>query len=76
VPPPGLSQLLAGGGAVASVTTAVGTEVLSVLPSAFCALMRMRSVLPLSTSFRTYVFESAPLMNEQLPPSASQRRQE
>src|SRR5262245_16859440 len=70
VPPPGFSQLPAGGGVVAaSATTAVGTDVIVVPPSAFCAVTRTRSVLPLSTSFRTYVFWIAPLIDEQLPPS-------
>src|SRR6187551_4068505 len=70
-----LSHGLAVGGAVAAWTTAVGTDVAAVRPSAFFAVTRSRIVLPWSTCFRTYVLSVAPLMFEQLPPSVSQRLQ-
>ena len=66
-----------GGGVVgASRITAVGTDVAGVRPSAFRAVTRTRIVLAWSTCFRTYVFSFAPLISEQLPPSASHRRHE
>jgi hypothetical protein len=54
VSPCGLGQPLVlgpgvGGGAVAAVTTAVGTVVTPCEPSAFFAVTRTRSVFPLST---------------------------
>ena len=55
-------------------STAVGTDVAVVRPSAFCAVTLTRSVFPWSTCFRRYVFSLAPLISEQLPPSWSQRR--
>ena len=63
------------GGAGAARTTAVGTVVKPVAPSAFRAVTRTRSVLSTSTFFSTYVFSVAPPMLAQLPPSLSQRRQ-
>ncbi len=75
-PEPCRSQPFAGpGGAGASRITAVGTVARVVRPSAFCAVTRTRIVLPLSTDFSVYVFSLAPLIIEQLPPSASQRFQ-
>ena len=50
------------------------TNVAVVRPSAFCAVTRTRRVFPWSTCLRTYVLSPAPLISEQLPPSASQRR--
>ena len=41
----------------------------------FVAVTRTRSVLPSSTAFSTYVRSLAEPISEQLPPSASQRRQ-
>ncbi len=63
-----------GAGAGAALTTAVGTDVAWVPPSAFRAVTRERIVLSTSTFFSTYVFSVAPPIFEQLPPSPSQRR--
>ena len=58
----------------AALTTAVGTDVDWVEPSAFRAVTRERIVLSMSSFFSTYVLSVAPPMFEQLPPLASQRR--
>src|SRR5689334_21001747 len=77
VPEPlvGQPSFVVGGGAGAAATTPVGTDVDEFDPSVFFAVTRTRSVLPESTGFSTYVFWSAPLIPEQLPPFWSQRRQ-
>ena len=67
----GQPPLVVGG---AAATTAVGTDVAEFEPSLFLPVTRTRSVLPESTAFRSYVFAVAPLIDEQLPPFASQRR--
>src|SRR6516225_1147192 len=74
VPLPLVGQplLVVGGG---DPTTAVGTDVDEFDPSVFLAVTWTRSVLPASTDFRTYVLSVAPLIDEQLPPFSSHRRQ-
>ena len=42
-----------GGGEAAALTTAVGTDVADLVPSAFLALTTTRSVLPASTALST-----------------------
>src|SRR5689334_10685502 len=74
LPEVGQPSFVVGGGAGFAVTTAVGTEVDAVEPSAFFAVTRERMVFPTSTLLSVYVFSVAPLMLEQLPPFVSQRR--
>jgi len=59
----------------AAATTPVGTDVDEFDPSLFFAVTWTRSVFPESTGFSVYVLSVAPLIDEQLPPFASQRRQ-
>jgi hypothetical protein len=67
---------VAGGGVfTAAVMTAVGTDDVELLPSAFFACTLNRIVFPTSTPFNTYVRAFAPLMFAQLPPVESQRTQ-
>src|SRR5262249_56322366 len=65
-------QPVAGGFGVA-LTTGVGTDVALAEPLAFFAVTRTRSVLSESTPFSVYFCSFAPLIDEQLPPSVSQR---
>ena len=60
----------------AARTTALGTDVALAEPSLFVAVTRIRIVLPTSGRLSTYVLWFAPPIAEQLPPLASQRRQE
>jgi len=72
-----LGQPFAAGGVVVvgrGATTAVGTEVAWVEPSALRAVTRTRSVLLRSGDESSYVFPVAPLMLEQLPPVRLHRR--
>src|SRR5437870_3937974 len=74
LPEVGQPSFVVGGGAGFAVTTAVGTDVACVEPSAFLAVTRERIVFPTSTPFSVYVLSVAPLMLEQLPPFESHRR--
>ena len=69
-----LIRIVAPPGASALAMTAVGADVAEAVPALLRAVTRTRSVVPSSAAVRTYVFDVAPLMLEQLPPLPSQRR--